>query len=123
MNVNWAGKFTALLLAVALFSSPLMACLQPGNALTAEERECCRQMAGKCGGEFSHSCCKSTLRDAVPYISSSRSTISVPLHVPVAILPVAAGLVSRNSDSLFFARSKIRAPAESPPEKISILRI
>jgi hypothetical protein len=122
--VKRIGKLAALLLAVALLSSPLMACLQPGNALTAEERECCRQMAGKCGDALSpHSCCKSTVRDADPYLSNSRSTISVPVHMQVAILPVAAGLLSSNSGSLFFMRSKIRAPAESPPEKTSILRI
>jgi hypothetical protein len=124
IDVKWVGKLAALLLAVSLFSSPLMACMFPDNVLTAEERECCRQMAGKCGDALSsHSCCKSTVRGAAPYISSPRLTISLPVHIPVAILPVAADLVLSNNDSLFFARSKIRAPAESPPEKTSILRI
>jgi hypothetical protein len=122
--VKWVGKPGAFLLAISLVSSPLLACVFPNNALTAEERECCRRMAGQCGDALSaHSCCKSTVRDADPYISNSRSTISVPVHMQVAILPVAVGLVSSNSDSLFFVRSKIRAPAESPPEKTSILRI
>src|SRR5947209_20461799 len=86
--VKSVGKFAVLLLALSIFASPLMACLQPDSTLTDEERECCRKMAGECGEmPSSHSCCKMPVRETGPYLSNSRLHISVPAQTTLAILP------------------------------------
>jgi hypothetical protein len=71
--VKWAFKFAALLAGVLLLAGPLMACMLPGSSMTTAEKECCRKMAGQCGGQsgmpISHGCCVTVVR---------------PEHVPLA---------------------------------------
>jgi len=101
-----------------------MACLSPGSALTDEERECCRQMAGECGEmSSSHSCCKTTVRDSDPYLSNSRIAISAHADATLAILPISKIIGLPDDISGFAAASDAHAPPELPPAKISILRI
>jgi hypothetical protein len=122
--VKSVGKFAVLLLALSLFASPLMACLLPNSSLTGEERECCRQMAGKCDEmPSSHSCCKTTVRDTDPYLSNSRVQISAPAQATLAILPVSEIIGLPDLISQFVISSDSHAPPESPPVKSSILRI
>ena len=122
--VKLAGKFAVLLLALSLFGSPLMACLQPDSTLTDEERECCRQMAGDCDEmPASHSCCKTTVRENEPYLSHSRLSISGPPQATLAILPVIQGSDLAEGIFQFAASSDAHAPPESPPSRTSILRI
>ncbi len=117
-------KLAALLLALSVFASPLMACLQPNATLTTEERECCRKMAGECGKmPSSHSCCKTTVREIDPYLSNSRVQISVPAQATLAILPVNEIIGLPDLISQFLTSSDAHAPPESPPVQTSILRI
>jgi hypothetical protein len=56
-----AAKFGVLVLALLIAGVPVMACVLPSAALTAQEKACCRQMANQCGHDqmpSSHSCCK-----------------------------------------------------------------
>jgi hypothetical protein len=123
-KVRSVCKLAALLLALSVFASPLMACLQPENTRTSEERECCRKMAGDCGEmPASHSCCKTTVRDADPYLSSSRVQISAPTQAAVAVLPVSETIGLQNLISQFVISSDAHAPPESPLVEISVLRI
>jgi hypothetical protein len=122
--VKSVGKLAALVLALSVFASPLMACLLPDATLTAEERECCRKMAGECGKTpSSHSCCKTTVRDADPYLINSRLQISAPAQATMAILPASEILGLPDLISQFVISSDAHAPPESPPVKTSILRI
>jgi hypothetical protein len=122
--VKSVGKFAILLLTLSIFASPLMACLQPDSALTDEERECCRQMAGDCEGmPSSHSCCKTTVRDGDPYLNSSRFSISGHPQDALAVLPIIKMIDLSESNSQFLACSDAHDPPESPPSKTSILRI
>jgi hypothetical protein len=101
-----------------------MACLLPDSALTAEERECCRQMAGECGEmPSSHSCCKTTVRDSDPYLSNSRIAISAHPDATLAIMPISKVIALPDNIAQFAASSDAHAPPVSPPAKISILRI
>lgn len=53
-------KFGALLLLLASFLSPAMACAVASSPMTAEEQACCQTMKGHCGQEqmpASHGCC------------------------------------------------------------------
>jgi hypothetical protein len=117
------GKLAVLLLALSIFASPLMACLQPDATLTSEERECCRKMAGECGEmPSSHSCCKTTIRDSDPYLSNSRVQISAPAQATLAIA-VSEIIALPDLISQFVTSSDAHAPPESPPVETSILRI
>jgi len=101
-----------------------MACLLPDTAMTDEERECCRQMAGNCEEmPSSHSCCQPTVRDTDPYLSASRLPISAPVQATVAVLPVSEIIGLPDLVSQFVTSSDAHAPPESPPVKTSILRI
>ena len=123
-EVRLVCKLAALLLALSVFASPLMACLQPDATLTTEERECCRKMAGECGKmPASHSCCKTTVRDTDPYLSNSRVQISAPAHAAQAVPPVSEIIGLPGLVSQFVTSSDAHAPPESPPVKTSILRI
>jgi hypothetical protein len=122
--MRFVGKLAVLVLTLSIFASPLMACLQPDATLTPEERECCRKMAGECEEmSSSHSCCKTTVRETDPYLSSSRLPMSAPAQATVALLPVSEiiGLPARISQ--FVTSSDAHAPPESPPVETSILRI
>jgi len=122
--VRLVCKLAALVLVLSVFASPLMACLLPDATLTAEERECCRKMAGECGKmPSSHSCCKTTVRDADPYLSNSRLQISAPAQATVAVLPLDQITGLPDLISQFVISSDAHAPPESPPVKTSILRI
>jgi hypothetical protein len=124
LKVRSVGKLAALVLALSVFASPLMACLQSDATLTAEERECCRKMAGECGKmPSSHSCCKTTVRDADPYLINSRLQISAPAQATVAVLPVNEMIGVPNLGLQFVTSSDAHAPPESPPVETSILRI
>ena len=117
-------KLAALLLALSVFASPLMACLQPDATLTTEERECCRKMAGECGKmPASHSCCKTTVRETDPYVSNSRVQISAPAQAATAVLPVREIVGLPDLIAQFVISSDAHAPPESPPVKTSVLRI
>jgi hypothetical protein len=119
-------KLAVLLLALSIFASPLMACLQPDARLTTEERECCRKMkmAGDCGKRpSSHSCCKTTVRETDPYLSNARLSTSAPAQATVAVLPVSKVTGLPNLISDFVSSSDAHAPPESPPVKTSNLRI
>jgi hypothetical protein len=123
LKVRLIGKFAVSLLALSLFASPVMACLLPSNALTDEERECCRQMAGNCDEmPSSHSCCQTTVRDNSPYLSNPRLLISAPAQVALAVLPINKTIGLPESISQFVALDA-HAPPGSPPSHTSILRI
>jgi len=118
------GKLAALLLTLSIFASPLMACLLPDTAMTDEERECCRQMAGNCEEmPSSHSCCQPKVRDTDPYLSASRLRISAPSQAALAVLPVSKVIGWPDLISQFVTSSDAHTSPESPPVKTSILRI
>src|SRR5438309_11798179 len=55
------AKLAIFALAIVVGGAPLMACMLPSNIMTAQEKDCCRRMAHRCGDHTmpsSHSCCK-----------------------------------------------------------------
>jgi hypothetical protein len=111
-------------LALSLFASPVMACLVADSALTDEERECCRQMAGNCDQmPASHSCCQTTVRDSGPYLNNSRPAVSAPALIPLAVLPLHKAFRLPDSTSQSVGGADAHAPPASPLVKTSILRI
>jgi hypothetical protein len=78
------------LLAVVLFGGPLLACTVPGTQLSADEKECCKQMGGAChqngsGMPRSHSCCESVVQPQRNLLPSSTFSFSGPTLVVSAV--------------------------------------
>ena len=122
--VKWICKLAALVLALCVWGSPLMACIVSGDISTEAERECCQQMADNCGSVTmpdSHSCCKTTVREIGSYLANSRFDFSYS-HPAVTQL---VGMDFYAPATLTEAQSLVQthSPPVSPPETISILRI
>jgi hypothetical protein len=123
--LKWATKLAVLSMVVSVLASPLLACMVPDRLLTAEERECCKEMADQCGQvqmSASHSCCKETVREIDSYLINSRFVVS---HSQALWAPHFTSVDSmlpghsESTESLLHAH----APPASPPENISVLRI
>src|SRR5258708_24504522 len=78
------------ILAVLLFGGPLIACAVPGARLSADEKECCKQMGGTChrngsGMPQSHSCCKSVVQPHGDFRPSSTLSLAGPTFAVSAV--------------------------------------
>jgi len=76
----------AALVVLAALAAPAMACLVPGLAMTTEEHDCCRHMAGQCdsmGMSPSHSCCPMQVRAPDVYVTVSPASVPVILSTPI----------------------------------------
>jgi hypothetical protein len=67
-----------------------MACTVPGAQLSADEKECCKQMGGAChqigsGMPRSHSCCESVVQPHRDFLPSSSFSFSGPTLVVSAM--------------------------------------
>jgi hypothetical protein len=113
-----------LLMALLLFSAPLLACSLPGITMSEEEMECCRHMADQCGGsqmDESHSCCtKAPSIDSATLQASAKYSFATPeLTHHVTIAAVQPGSVSHPSP----AKDIVNSCSKSPPGHTSVLRI
>jgi len=123
---KWTAKLGALLLALSLGATPVMACLLPDGADAEAARECCKKMADQCGDmgvmPSSHSCCKATTHQADSYVAKSRFTSGHDQHLSVPLIAATYDLAP-----VSFSQARSVAQAHSPPvshaETISILRI
>jgi hypothetical protein len=120
--LKWTGKLAALTLTLCVWGTPLMACLV-SDTLTEAERECCLQMADKCGSTMmpdSHSCCNTTVQQLDPYLANSRfdSGSSHPAMIQVVGIDFSAPVTLAPAES-----AQAHSPPVSPPEAVSILRI
>jgi hypothetical protein len=123
-----AFKVGVSLLSLLLLATPIMACLVPAAAMSAEERDCCKRMAqecGKMGMPQSHSCCQTTtVPDHFAAIKSSSDVtlIRLALVLAYAIESTLKIPTVQESGSAPWA-ADIHSPPISPPVAISILRI
>ena|SRR5882672_394856 len=123
MNVACHRKSVCLFVMLLVVSAPLMACTQPGQEMTAEERDCCLHMSDECGGaqmSGTHTCCNKTPQvDRSILKASSKYTPAAPELVAQAAFCAAPAM---------FAAVRPRQQngatnSPSPPGSISILRI
>jgi hypothetical protein len=89
-----------LLLVVLLFGGPIMACAIPVAQLTADEKQCCKDMGGDCaqaaGMPMPHSCCKTAVLS--PHDFRPSSTFSFTAHsmvVNAVEFPIAVSLAEQ----------------------------
>jgi len=113
------GAFFSLWLVISM---PAMACFDYGD-MTAADRECCNQMAEKCGSmgmPQSHSCCTTKIHSSNPTIV--RNTVSVtPVLATLDVVPF-----FKASDPILASAVQglaIGSPPGSPPDATTVLRI
>src|SRR5271163_1482531 len=122
---KWTGKLAALALTLALWASPLMACVLPGSVFTAQGWECCRKMAMQCGQKetpSSHSCCKPAVHQTNSYVTKPRFTSAHPKRV-AAMLRAGGNILPPASDTHAGSLTQAHGPPFLSAVTISILRI
>jgi hypothetical protein len=118
-------KFGVLVLLLASWLTPAMACMIPGAQMSTEERACCRMMQNQCGQmemPASHGCCQKTPPNVY---DNALDTKAVALH-PVAITVIGltpSELLNPTSSVSEWVKQRDYSPPQSPPSTISILRI
>jgi len=118
-------QFGVLVLLLASWLTPAMACMLPGAQMSAEERACCRIMQNQCGQmemPASHGCCQKTPPNVY---ENALDTKAEALH-PVAITVVwlaSPELLNPTSSVTGWVEHRDYSPPKSPPSTISILRI
>lgn len=118
-------QFVIVVLLLASYLTPAMACMVSNVQMNAEERACCRAMKNRCeqmGMSSSHGCCQKAPRS----VQDDAAVTKAPTHhaAMAAVIclsaaeclnpnPVVAGLVEYADTS----------PPQSPPSSISVLRV
>lgn len=120
--VKQLRQLVALLVLGLTLGWPLMACLVAGAEMSAAERECCKQMAKRCGSmdmPSSHSCCQTEVRKAGPMLHVEQTNVT-PQFVAATTVSVPAITAI---DSFQILSTDRHPPPESPPSSSSIIRI
>lgn len=118
-------QFGIVILLLASYLTPAMACMLPGAQMTAQGRACCRMMHGQCeqmGMPASHGCCQKTPHSALD--KALLTTAANHHQVAVAVAWLAA--YEWFQPSLLTAEWLNRAdysPPQFPPGSNSVLRI
>ncbi len=121
MRVQIAVKSGVAILAMLLAALPAMACVRPGVVMTPAERNCCKRMAGQCGGSGmakSHRCCQP---EATPSDFHALKVSSSQLdHSLIELYSQPLALPANTSDQLAFG-PRVPSPTDSPPGLLSSL--
>jgi hypothetical protein len=121
-SVKQLRQLAGLLVLGLTLGWPLMACLVAGAEMSAAERECCKQMAKRCGSmdmPSSHSCCQTEVRQAGPMLHVEQASVT-PQFVAATTVSVPAITAI---DSFQILSTDRHPPPESPPSSSSIIRI
>lgn len=124
-SMRQVAKVGAVLLVLLMLGAPLVACMLPAGATSAEEQACCREMGNQCGSDqmpSSHSCCKTLAPSAQLAIAKK------PFHLQKVSL--IAYLSQQVVDSLVLGPAEFsqagtadHSPPETVPSAFNILRI
>lgn len=114
---NSTLTISLLLLCTAV---PSLRCLIPTETLNAQERACCKRMAGQCGTTpANHECCKKTISNAQPAVASSKTTVVAP-EAALSRRVLALSVIALQSSAL--ADTELLDPSP-PPNTFALLRI
>ncbi len=118
-------QFGVLVLLLASWLTPAMACMVPYAPMTPEERACCRMMKYQCGEmemPASHSCCQKIPPNAYDSALDTKAVAFHPVAGPVIWL-AASQLVNPSASVTAWVEHTDYSPPKSTPSTISILRI
>lgn len=119
MRRSVAAVFVSIML--LWVTAPLLACVLPGQRMTAQEHACCKRMAQMCGSSTmpqSHSCCK------VEPASGNAMAAGID-HKPVQVLQAVAiisGPATPQVSEVLYEVGHHRPPNEFLPDS-TVLRI
>jgi hypothetical protein len=118
-------KFGAVVLLLASFLTPTMACAVADSPMTGEERACCQMMTSQCGQKgmlASNGRCQKVAASVYDNALNTRVVTFHPVVLPVILSPA---LRVGNSTSSFSGWTGILdySPPKSPPSTIFVLRI
>jgi hypothetical protein len=105
-----------------------MACAIPDARLTADEKQCCKDMGGDCGQgasgmPMSHSCCKTVVQPPHDFWPSSTLSLSSP-SVAISAVDFAPALpLPGESDQFAFWLSRTPSPPAETVDASAPLRI
>jgi hypothetical protein len=118
-------QFGIVILLLASYLTPAMACMVSNVQMNAEERACCRAMKNQCeqmGMQSLHGCCQKTPQSAQDNALATNATTYHPVVVATVWLAVSDWF-----HPVLIAGSWIEhpdySPLQSPPGSISVLRI
>jgi hypothetical protein len=105
-----------------------MACLVPDAQLTAEEKQCCKEMGGGCqpggsGTPMSHSCCKTTVQPRNDFRPASTISVPLPTLVVTFVEPPAASFSANQFSEHVLWPTQSHAPPGEATDASSPLRI
>ena len=115
------AAIAVVLVVICWTAAPLLACMIPDRAMTAQEHECCKHMAQMCGSANmpqSHSCCKTEVRPGTSMVATSNHQSGPVLQI-VAALPVPR---APQSSDWFHKNTPHHPPSEYLPDT-TVLRI
>ena len=118
-------QFGVLVLLLASWLTPAMACLIPGAQMTTEERACCRMMQNQCeqmGMPASHGCCQKNPPNVYVNAPDTNAGVLHPVAIDVIWLAYPE-LLNPPSSGTRWVEQRDYSPPKSPPSAVSILRI
>ncbi|MCU1283688.1 MAG: hypothetical protein JWO13_38 [Acidobacteriales bacterium] len=124
LQVKLTAKILSCALMLIVMGVPVMACMQADTTMTAEESDCCKQMAGDCGdmgATSGHDCCKKAeirIHSAILQQNHSAIFMDAAAGVSVPSLTLHEEQVNTTIPGLYG-----HSPPESPPATVQILRI
>lgn len=114
-----------VILLLASYLTPAMACMVSDVQMNAEERACCRVMKNQCeqmGMSAAHGCCQKAPKSAQENAVTAKAVTYHPVMVAVLWLSTVARL-NLNPVATGLAEYADTSPPQLPPSSISILRI
>ena len=116
-----ASQFVSIALSIIVFALPISACLTSVAEMTAEQRECCEKMAGRCemsAMPSSHSCCQHPVsQQAVTGSKIQRNDCGLAVTMLSKATSPLPQVITRGSVTSF------ESPPEESPQIASVLRI
>ena len=100
-------------------TSPLLACMLPGHAMTSAEHSCCKKMAQMCGAmkmPKSHTCCKKSISESAP-------SVVLLHHDFVPVLSVLAISVPQSTQEFSLHNFGFEHPPNNSSPGSAVLRI
>jgi hypothetical protein len=120
-----ARQFGIVIVLLASYLTPAMACMVSVVQMNAEERACCRAMKDQCeqmGVPASHGCCQKASESALANALVTKPVAYHPARVAVVWLS-AAGWLNPNPVVTGWVEQGDYSPPLPPPSSVSILRI
>lgn len=118
-------QFGIVMLLLASYLTPAMACMVSDVQMNAEERACCRMMHGQCeqmGMPASHSCCQKAPHSGLDKALVTKATSYHPVAAAVAFQTVSQWLQPSLATAEWVKRPDYSPPQFSPGSG-SVLRI